>query len=248
MDLPDFLSSPNHDTLIVYGQVNDPLQTLKTLRPIEKDLVSLTSRYAMIKQDLDGFRFSSSGWTDFTFNDRMALTKTFELYLLCREKIMRGVSDFSLPLRKFLTAYLDFIWEQTIVLGEELKDMTGSKGSIFSSEDWGFSGWLPLPQAHVLLPPAFDEGHPHFAEVDLVFWGDQRLIAVCLEGGATQIPSKRQKRDFLFDKHPLLDAILVSRERLSDGKFPADLFPINLTRYWDDVSYPLGPAPPKLTL
>ena len=101
---------------------------------------------------------------------------------------------------------------------------------------------------HVLLPSAFDETRAQFAEVDVVFWGGHRLIAVCLEGAATPLPSKQQKRNYLFDNHPALDAISIPRDRMAEGQFPADLFPLALTRYWEDLSYPHGPAPQKLVL
>ena len=160
---------------------------------------------------------------------------------------MRSVSDFALPLRRFLEAYLDFVWAQTKTLQEEHK-ATGAGGGLFSAEDWGFSAWLPLPQAHILLPPTFDEDCAQFAEVDLVFWGAQRLIAVCIEGVGTPLPSKQRKRSYLFDEHPALDVISISRERIAEGQFPADLFPVALTRYWKGLSNPLGPAPPKIVL
>ncbi len=160
---------------------------------------------------------------------------------------MRGVSDFSLPLRQFLETYFDFVWAQTRKLQDEHR-LPGAKNELFSGEDWVFSGWLPLPNAHILLSSAPDEPRTEFAEVDVIFSVDQHLIAVCLEGGATPLPSKQLKRRYLFDEHPTLDVISIPRERMAEGQFPADLFPLALTRYWEDLSYPHGPAPQKLVL
>ncbi len=246
-EYPDFLSRSAPNTAIIYGQITDPVWLWETVNASGDRLEPLSSRHAIIQQSQVGFRLSSPGWMDFFFNERMTLTKTSELYLLCREKIMRSVSDFALPLRQFLEIYLDFVWAQTKTLQEE-HEATGAGSGLFSAEDWAFSGWLPLPQAHILLPPTFDEGRAQFAEVDLVFWGAQRLIAVCIEGAGTPLPSKQRKRSYLFDEHPALDVISISRERIAEGQFPADLFPVALTRYWEDVPCPLGPAPPKLVL
>ena len=247
MAYPNFLSSSVANTVILYGQISDPARLWEVMNTDIESLEPLTSQHTVIKQNQDVIRLSSSGWMDFTFNERMTLTKSSDLYLLCREKIMRGVSNFDLPLRRFLETYLDFVWAQTENLQDEHRS-SGAGSTLFSSEDWSFSGWLPLPQAHVLLPSAFDETRAQFAEVDVAFWGGHRLIAVCLEGVATPLPSKRQKRNYLFDNHPAIDVISIPRDRMAEGQFPADLFPLALTRYWDDLSYPHGPAPQKLVL
>ena len=106
---PDFLSRPAPSTAIVYGQVTDPLRLWETVSAGRDRLEPLSSQHAIIQQSQVGFRLSSPGWMDFSFNERMTLTETSELYLLCREKIMRNVSDFALPLRQFLEIYLD-LW------------------------------------------------------------------------------------------------------------------------------------------
>ena len=244
---PDFLSHSAPNIVILYGNLTDPLRLWETINTAGSSLEPLTSQHAVIQRNLDGFRLSSPGWIDFTFNERMTLTTASELYSLCREKIMRGVSDFALPLKQFLETYLDYVWAQTQTLQAEHRSL-GTGSGLLSAEDWGFSGWLPFPQAHIPLPPAFDEDQVQFAEVDVIFWGAQRLTAVCLEGAGTPLPSKQRKRSYLFDKYPILDVISIPRERLSQGKFPADLFPVAFTRYWEDLLYPLGPAPQRLIL
>ena len=246
-DYLDFRSGPAPNTVIIYGQVTDPPQLWERMRSNADGLDPLSPQPAIVHPGLDGFRLSSPGWTEFTFNERMTLTETSKLYLLCREKIMRGVSDFALPLRQFLETYLDFVWAQTWTLEGECEP-TGTVSGLFSSQDWGFSAWLPLPQAQILLPPTLDEDRAQFAEIDVVFWGAQRLIAVCLEGATTPLPSKQRKRNCLFDQHPNLDVISIPREQFANGQFPANFFPENLTRYWSEVPYPTGPAPPKLVL
>ena len=246
-EYPDFLSRSAPKTAIIYGQVTNPLRLWEAVNAGGDGLEPLSSQHAIIQQSQVGFRLSSPGWMDFSFNERMTLTKSSDLYLLCREKIMRGVSNFDLPLRRFLETYLDFVWAQTKKLQDEHRSSEAG-GKLFSPEDWSFSGWLPLPQAHVLLPSAFDETRAQFAEVDVVFWGAQRLIAVCLEGANTPLPSKQLKRSYLFDEHPSIDVISIPRERMAESQFPADLFPLALTRYWEGLSYPHGPGPQKLTL
>ena len=53
---------------------------------------------------------------------------------------MRGVSTL-IPLRRFLKTYLDFVWAQTEKLQDEHR-LSGAGNTLFSSEDWSFSGWL----------------------------------------------------------------------------------------------------------
>ena len=151
MAYPNFLSSSVANTVILYGQVSDPARLWEVMNTDIESLEPLTSQHTVIKQNQDVIRLSSPGWMDFTFNERMTLTKSSDLYLLCREKIMRGVSNFDLPLRRFLETYLDFVWAQTENLQDEHRS-SGAGSTLFSSEDWSFSGWLPCLK-HMFFSP-----------------------------------------------------------------------------------------------
>ena len=201
MAYPNFLSSSVANTVIIYGQVSNPARLWEVMNTDIESLEPLTSQHTVIKQNQDVVRLSSPGWMEFTFNERMTLTKNSDLYLLCREKIMRGVSNFDLPLRRFLETYLDFVWEQTENLQDEHR-LLGAESTLFSSEDWSFSGWLPLPQAHVLLPSAFDETRAQFAEVDVVFGVAIASSPCALRGWLPRYLQNDKKRNYLFDNHP----------------------------------------------
>ena len=117
----NFVSKTNPETLIIYGLVTEPARVLADLDPRKDRLVSLTNRYALLTPDTNALRLCSSGWIDLTFEQRGTLTNSEDLFLFCRNKILRSVSQFAKPIRQFINAYLDFVWSQTGILKDELE-------------------------------------------------------------------------------------------------------------------------------
>jgi len=242
---PDFQSTSDPSTLIVYGQVSHPARIMEDLEFKEGTIAPVSPQHVFVKPGLEGARLSTGGWMDLSFDDRMTLKGPSELFLRCREKIMRSTSAFHLSLRQFLDAYLDFVWEKTTKYREELEQ---NVTELYSANDWVFSAWLPFPQAQILLPDSFDGRTPQFAELDLVFWTGESLTAVRLEGNETALKSKKRKLDYLLENHPYLNVISVQKDRLPDGHFPEELFPKEFCRYWENLKIPLGPSPPHMSL
>lgn len=240
---PGFLSQADPTTLIVYGLVTEPVRVLAELERSTDDPTPLTNRYALLAPRMDELRLSSFGWIDITFEQRMTLTNSRDLFQLCRRKILRSVSHFAKPTREFIDAYLDFVWAQTEICKDKLEEC-GSGGEVYGAADWVFSAWLPLPHARILLPPEFERNPPQFAEIDIAFWHDGRVKAVVIEDTSTPIKSKQRRLDYLRENHPFLDLISVPREWIGEGRFPADAFPATFSRYWEGLTLPIGPAPP----
>ena len=241
---PDFLSATDPATLIVYGVARDASVVLSEITAQEHP-APLGVRHALVSFDIEDLRLSSPGWIDISPDERMELPSAPEQYLLCREKIGHGASNFSLPIRQFLNRYLDFCWAQVEAHQASL-DPAPPETDLFTWRDWVFSAWLPMPHARVLLPPSFDEDSPAFAEIDIMFRCNGRLTAVMIEGLSTPLKSVRRRRDFLFAQHPALDVVSVPKENLTADGFPGDLFGAAFTRFWHGLTLPIGPCPPML--
>ncbi len=241
--LSGFLSKADPTTLIVYGQVTEPARVLAELEQSTDDLAPLTNHYALLTPVMDELRLSSFGWIDITFEQRMTLTNSRDLFQLCRRKILGNVSHFAKPTRDFIGAYLDFVWAQTETCKDKL-EKAGSNCEVYGAEDWAFSAWLPLPQARILLPPEFECNPSQFAEIDIAFWYDGRVKAIVIEDASTPIKSKQRRLDYLRENHPFLDLISLPREWIGESSFPAYAFPATFSRYWEGLALPTGPAPP----
>jgi len=240
---PSFLSQADPATLIVYGLVTEPARVLAELEQWADNMPPLTDRYALLAPHMDALRLSSSGWIDIPFEQRITLTNSGDLFQYCRSRILRNVSQFAKPTRQLIDSYLDFVCARTESCKDELEEF-GPSGEVYGAEDWVFSAWLPLPHARILLPPEFQRDPPQFAEVDIAFWHNGRVTAALIENASTPIKSKQRRLDFLCENHPLLDVVSIPRDRIADGRFPADLFPDTFGRYWEGLTLPTGPAPP----
>ena len=243
-DYPDFLSKDHPQTLIAYGIVTNPQTIAKGFesRKGERPFV-LTNRYALVSPGSPGLRLSSPGWIDFSFQQMSQVNSTGDLFDLCRERLINRSSPFSKLIRLFLERYLDFVSARLEAHKSELgADTAGDE--IFNYRDWIFSAWLPLPQAQILLPPAFQAGRPSFAELDIAFSLAGQLIGVTVESASTPIKSRQKKLDYLGENHPQLSLVKIPKDRLHSEDFPEDLFPRPFIEYWHGFSLPLGPCPP----
>ena len=247
-DYPDFLSKDHPQTLIAYGIVTNP-QTIakgferrKGHRPL-----ALTNRYALVSPVSPGLRLSSPGWIDISFQQMSQVKAAGDLFDLCHERLINRSSPFSKLIRLFLERYLEFAGAQLEAHKSELgADMADDE--IFDYRDWIFSAWLPLPQAQILLPPAFGSDRPSFAELDIAFSLPGQLIGVTIDGASTPIKSRQKKIDYLIENHPQLSLVQVPKTRLQDEAFPKDLFAESFARFWQGLSLPHGPCPPEVLL
>ena len=242
---PDFSSKDHPQTLIVYGIVTNPetiadgFERPKNERPFE-----LTNRYALVSPASPGLRLSSPGWIDISFQQMSQVNATGDLFDLCRERLINRSSPFSKLVRLFLERYLEFARAQLEAHKSEL-GAGMAEDEIFDHRDWIFSAWLPLPQAQILLPPAFGAEQPSFAEFDIAFSLAGHLIGVAIEGAGTPIRSRQKELDYLVENHPQFSLVQVPKNRLQEKEFPKDLFPESIARFWHGLSLPHGPCPPE---
>jgi hypothetical protein len=247
-EYPDFLSKDHPRTLIVYGIVTNPETIANGFECCNGEHpFALTNRYALVSPVSPGLRLSSPGWIDISFQQMSQVNAIGDLFDLCRERLINRSSPFSKLIRLFLERYLEFVGAQLesrkSELGADLAD-----DEIFNYRDWIFSAWLPLPQAQILLPPAFDAGRPSFAELDIAFSLAGQLIGVTIESASTPIKSRQRKIDYLVENHSQLSLVQVPKNRLQGEDFPKDLFPESLAHFWQGLSLPLGPCPPEVLL
>ena len=244
-DYPDFSSLDFPKTLVLYGQCSNPLTALETISiPPEGNAFKLSRNYAVLSPSSPGLRFSSSGWLEISTRQMLNVQSTESLFQICRERIINRTSQFSVLLRLFLESYFDFLHSQIEKHKNELEP-ENVEDEVFIYKDWIFSAWLPLPQAHILLPPEFMDNKPSFAEIDVAFWIEGQLIGVVIDGGETPIKSRQKKLDYLVEKHPQLWVIKVPRDKLEEDTFPIDLFPNSFSYFWRTLTLPHGPFTPK---
>ncbi|PPR56858.1 MAG: hypothetical protein CFH07_01686 [Alphaproteobacteria bacterium MarineAlpha3_Bin6] len=244
-DYPDFSSLDFPKTLVLYGQCSNPVTTFKNISiPPGDNAFELSRNYAVLSPSSPGLRFSSSGWLEISTRQMLNVQSTESLFQICRERIISRTSQFSALLRLFLESYFDFLHSQIEKHKNELEP-DNVEDEIFIYKDWIFSAWLPLPQAHILLPPEFMDNKPSFAEIDLAFWIEGQLIGVIIDGGETPIKSRQKKLDYLVEKHPQLWVIKVPRDKLEEDTFPIDLFPNSFSYFWRTLTLPRGPFTPK---
>jgi len=244
-DYPDFSSLDFPKTLVLYGQCSNPLTALETISiPPDDNAFELSSNYAVLSPSSPGLRFSSSGWLEISTRQMLNVQSTESLFQICRERIINRTSQFSVQLRLFLESYFNFLHSQ-IEKNKNKLEPENVEDEIFIYKDWIFSAWLPLPQAHILLPPKFMDNKPSFAEIDIAFWIEGQLIGVVIDGGETPIKSRKKKLDYLVEKHPQLWVIKVPRDKLEEDTFPIDLFPNSFSYFWRTLTLPHGPFTPK---
>ncbi len=233
----DFLSETDPRTLVVYGLVSDPSVVLQQL--IDQDssrAEPLSNRFAVLPPSLPSLRLGSPGWIDITAQELADAGGPARLFALCRGKITNRAAQFSLLPKKMLNLYFDFVDAEIDANRAQLDD----RDALFKAEDWRLTAWLPLPQAWVLLPPAFG-AEATFAGLDAVFWLADKLIGVRIEDGATLVKSVRHRLEFLEEQHPHLSLVRIPKSRLEEERFPIDLFPAEFADFWSDVQLPTGP-------
>ena len=244
-DYPNFLSLDFPRTLIIYGQCSNPVTTFENISiPPGDNAFELSSSYAVLSPSSPGLRFSSSGWLEISTRQMLNVQSTESLFQICRERIINRTSQFSVLLRLFLESYFDFLHSQIEKHKNELES-ENVEDEVFIYKDWIFSAWLPLPQAHILLPPKFMDNKPSFAEINIAFWVEGQLICVVIDGGQTPIKSRKEKLDYLVEKHPQLSIVTVPRDKLEEDTFPIDLFPNSFSYFWRTLTLPHGPFTPK---
>ena len=244
-DYPNFLSLDFPRTLIIYGQCSNPVTTFKNISILPSDnAFELSSNYAELYPSSPGLRFSSSGWLGISTRQMLNVQSTEELFQISRERVINCTNQFSKLIRLFLESYFDFLHSQIEKHKNELEP-DSVEDEVFIYKDWIFSAWLPLPQAHILLPPEFMDNKPSFGEIDVAFWIEGQLIGVVIDGGETPIKSRKEKLDYLVEKHPQLSIVKVPRDKLEEDTFPIDLFPNSFSYFWRTLTLPRGPFTPK---
>lgn len=243
--IPDFLSDTDPRTLIVYGTVRDPARALTDIVGRAAGPASLTAHYALIGDDVPDLRLCSPGWIEIGPEERLELPNPEDLFLLCREAIGHSASPFSLSVRRFLEAYLDFVSSEVEAARDEL-DTAVDGEEVFAHKDWLFSAWLPLPHARILLPPAYPGEAPQFAEFDVAFRRRGRIIAVLIDGAGTPVKSVRARRDYALAHHPAIDLVTLEKESLENGTFADTAMRRMFSRFWDGLTLPVGPCPPDI--
>ncbi len=227
----------HRETVIVYGRTSNPAAILRKAME-DHTGAPLTPYYARVSQARPNLRLSSRGWLTIPLNLLPELSTTEAMRENCRQKVIINASQFAKLTRQFLDVYMNFALDMA-----QQRD-SGVDAELFVPEDWFYSAWLPLPEARIPLP-ADDNEEAEFAEVDVAFWVDGRLIAVTIEGSSTRRKSAQERLDRLIDSHPAMTYVPVPRESFVDGTFPQDLLPDYFADYTRGLALPHGLSPPE---
>ena len=224
------------ETLIIYGLVANPEIVVKKIQPvIDGKTHSLSNQHAFFSDNSPGLRFSSEGWMHHSPDALIEANNSKLLYDLTIEKVMRGIPTFSISIRKFVNAYLEYV-------SKNIRQIKTTKEEVFNQDDWVYSAWLPMPNTNILLASEFDSGGLNFAEFDVSFWTGKQLICIQLNQSKTMIKSKRRKIEYLESTHPNLKIIEIPSDRVTHSDFPDKLFDDNFNHFWRDLSLPYGPT------
>ena len=244
-DHPNFLSTDFPRTLVVFGHGGNPETIFKNVNLPTRDFsYELSGNYALLHPSSPGLRFNSSGWITIAPQKILNVSSTEDLFLICKDRIINRTNQFSGHIRLFLQRYFQFLHSQLYTFQNELEPEKNEE-EIFSYKDWIFSAWLPLPQANILLPPDYKGNEPCFAEVDLAFWIDGRLIVVMIDNAVTLIASQKKKLDYLVEKHPSLTVISLPGDKLEEEEISTNVLPEPFTQFWRKVPLPRGPCIPE---
>lgn len=230
------------DIRLVYGIIETPLAALARERGRAPPAGGIGPLSARIVADTPAFRLNSPGWANAAPDIVQTLSGTDALTYYCRARLLNRVSVFSLLLRSFLAAYLDFAICEVERRREELEarlhalGLSGGEG-FPTYRDWIFSALLPVPQVHLALP----DGHGPVA-VDVLFWTGRSAVALTLQGRTMPTSRQREAREALMAAHPgirmaAMRAPADGRSWIFDEEFRALLEGVLLA----DAGLPFGP-------
>jgi hypothetical protein len=210
---------------------------------------SLGPYHASIATGGPALRLNSPGWMNLTLDVAANLRTHQALKDYCRWRIEKKAPLFARPLQRFLVEYLDFIERR---VRENAAILPGGRtwdDAIFCVDDWFFSAFLPLPNAHLRLSDAESvaAGGARFLRFDVVFWTGEALTAVTLDNRAA-MPTPRQRRAYVAyaQMRPDIRFLTIPVEETgAEFSFESDCWPRGFATFWEGLAFPYGPLRPE---
>jgi hypothetical protein len=234
-----------HRYNVAFGIVENPARVLSALpAPMSSEDVVLSPSAASFSSGSPALRINSAGWMRLTPEVMARLRTQAALKDYCRARIEKKASIFDRPLQEFLTGYLDVVETEVNNHAADLPGGASWDAALFSTADWFFSAFLPLPNAHLQLTAEEqrETGAAAFLRFDVLFWTGSSLFAATLE--RVSMPTTRQRDqqkcfaalrpDITFVTIPVGNSRAAIESRLGAA----------CHRFWEGLRYPLGPYRP----
>ena len=233
------------DIRLVYGIIESPSAALARQAASPAETGGLGPMSARILHGTPAFRLNSPGWANAAPDVIQTVSGTEALVDYCRTRLLGRVSIFSLVLRSFIAAYIDFAVAEVERRREELDarlreaGLSGEDG-LATYREWVFSVLLPLPQCHIAVPPPHDPADQ--VSVDVLFWTGRRALALTMAGRTMPTPCRRRALESLASAHPALK--LASMNVPDDGRswvFDEDFLELLGEDFLPGTGLPFGP-------
>jgi hypothetical protein len=205
----------------------------------------LSPSLASFASDSPALRLNSAGWMNLPPEVMATLRTQSALKDYCRRRIEKKAPIFDRPLQEFLAGYLDIVEAEVREHAAMLAGGASWDSALYSTADWFFSAFLPLPNAHLGLTAeerAATEAEC-FIHFDVLFWTGASLIAVTLERLSMQTPGQRREQARFAAIRP--DITFVTIPVGENGPRLRSHLPGVCDRFWQGLRYPLGPYRPE---
>jgi hypothetical protein len=231
---------------IAYGVVENPARVL-AMQPAAapRGETILSPSLASFTSGSPALRLNNAGWMSLPAEVMATLRTQPALNDYCRRRIEKKAPIFDLPLQKFLTAYLDVVEAEVRDHAAELSGGASWDAALYSTADWFFSAFLPLPNAHLELTEEErgKTGAERFVHFDVIFWTGKSLIAVTLERLSMQTPRQRREQESFAALRP--DIAFVSIPMEDNRAQLRSSLPGICHEFWHGLRYPIGPYRPQ---
>jgi len=231
---------------IAFGRVENPARVL-LMQPaaLPQGGPLLSPSLAFFASDSPALRLNSAGWMSFPAEVMATLRTHAALKDYCRRRIEKKASIFDRPLQDFLTSYLDVVEAEVRDHAADLPGGASWDEALYSTADWFFSAFLPLPNAHLELTEeeGKETGAKRFIHFDALFWTGTSLIAVTLKRLSMQTSRQRHEQARFAAMRPDITFVTIPMEK--NRTRLQSYLPSVCDRFWHGLRYPLGPYRPE---
>jgi hypothetical protein len=226
---------------LVYGIIEDPGAALAAAPRGGPHIGPMS---ATLCDGMPALRLNTPGWINWSAETVATLKDTDALLSFCRARLQNRTTIFSLPMRTFMNACLDFAEGEVERRRDELTARLEAAGLPHSLgfpdyRDWVFSSFLPLPNVFIAVAP--EAGEESFVRVDALLWDGKAALAVMLEGRSMFTPGTMRSLERLQAAHPTLAIARIGWSPRADAPNRDSLPTAYLSRFLDDVALPFGP-------
>ncbi|MCB4769658.1 hypothetical protein LGR54_13660 [Ancylobacter sp. Lp-2] len=231
---------------IVFGAIRDPAVAARhTLADLRQSGLGLGQGAALVSAGSPALRLNSRGWFALRPQEAAELGAHADRVGFCAARLRTSVPLFAGALRPFLENYIAFL-QQRIQLDRDALEAKLEAvglpvaGGMLDYRDWIYSGFLPLPNAHVLLAEADADAEPAFAHIDCAFWTGQTLVAVLFDSHNMPLPSERRALERLEAEFPDVEIVRIPATRRGEPAALTGRLGELLAGFAADVTLPYG--------